>query len=188
MVLAIDVIKTEFPDCEFLQSFAMFKLPRDVAPAETHHQCITRHAQRLASKANFDPAALEGQTIDVRPLAQHLRVTMPGYSTLDAWREALQRKRRGRHVEYNALERGLCMFAVFHLCTTSNTERTLGVQTDHLTLLVVAPLSLESVMLTETAWRSGGTSGCLQDTFWRPLLPSTRATSLLLHFAAPRHA
>eukprot|EP00974_Lingulodinium_polyedra_P134267 11228356-Lingulodinium_polyedra.AAC.1 len=92
--MAIEVLQTEFPDTEFLQCFTMFALKREGAPPPVHDAAFQRHADRLALKSGLDLAKFTGQFEDVHYLAQYLYKTIPGISALEAWREALARKRR----------------------------------------------------------------------------------------------
>eukprot|EP00959_Pyramimonas_sp_CCMP1952_P125595 2626251-Pyramimonas_sp.AAC.1 len=114
--LAIEVIKTEFPDSEFLQCFAIFSLTRgaDLRHSLADDSCFASHARRLALKGGMDVRAFTQQFDDVHSLAQSIYATTPRMTCLDAWREALDRKRRRRDVPYDCISRGLQMYAAFH--------------------------------------------------------------------------
>jgi hypothetical protein len=134
--LAIHVIDTEFPDAEVIQSFAVFKLrPNSNSIDSDGHGSVDedsrqRHMQRLAQVCEVMIEDFHAQFWDVQPLAQHTFANTPGISTLAAWKEALAIKVRngysaGVHRLGSLLE-CLMLFAAFHSCTTSNTERAVG--------------------------------------------------------------
>ena len=131
--MAVEVIQTELPEQEVLQAFSAFALhakcsPHNLQSTRDSH-CFDRHLDRFALVADVPCKLFRMEFWALQPVAQAIYWDTLGVSHLDAWREALRRhSRKSWRGLLPSLQRCLGMYAAFHSCTTSNTERGFSAQ------------------------------------------------------------
>ena len=143
--MAIEVIQTEFPNTELVQAFSLFLLADEKGQfQERDDAALSRYLCRIAQFVDVDTNLFRTQFWDVQPLARAIFKDTSGISHLRAWQLALTRRgRRGSVHEHPTEEllKGLALYAAFHSCTTSDTERSFSTQSrlltpqrDHMTI------------------------------------------------------
>ena len=119
MVLACQVIRTELPAHEIMQSMAIFQL--DDKPADDY---VVTALRCLASTFGIPTEALMCEYRGIYPYAEALRQQKPELTTVAVYKEVIQRKLRNpRRQEYKHFMQILSRFASWSTSTSGLEQR-----------------------------------------------------------------
>ncbi len=136
--MALATLSAEFPSWEVLQCYSVFALTKssvhEVPRAASGHERDAKVAlklQRLARLANVDASELHEEYLRTFPLAVHHLDHAPKISNIEAWRQAVQGRRRnklGRPQSIGALLPVLQRYVAMTACSTQGQEAAFSTQ------------------------------------------------------------